>query len=251
MVASSNAAGVGGERRGERVAGIIVAAGASTRMSSDKLWADLGGEPLVARSIRIFATAGPIDLLIVVVAEGREDQFRDLLEMLGIAARVVTGGARRQDSVRAGVEAAVDATWVVIHDAARPMVTGDLIAQGLTEARATGAAIAAVPAVDTIKVVGDRHIVGTLDRDTLWHAQTPQVFRRSLLLAAHRSAASSATDDAALVEAGGVSVGVYRGSYANLKVTTDLDLVVARALLDTMGATQNRALPTVNNERSR
>jgi 2-C-methyl-D-erythritol 4-phosphate cytidylyltransferase len=205
-------------------------------MSSDKLWADLGGDPLVARSIRVFASSGAVDALIVVVGAGQEERFAELLAGMGVAARVVTGGAERQDSVRAGLEAADDAVWVVIHDAARPMVTVDLIAQGLNEARECGAAIAAVPAVDTIKMVEGGRIVGTPERGALWHAQTPQVFRRSILLAAHRSAAGSATDDAALVEAHGVPVRVYHGSYANLKVTTDVDLTIARALLPMMEA---------------
>jgi 2-C-methyl-D-erythritol 4-phosphate cytidylyltransferase len=229
MVTSSSQAG--GHRPTERVAAIIVAAGASTRMSGDKLWADLAGEPLVARSIRVFAASPAIDMLIMVVAAGREEHFRELLARLGVGAEVVTGGAERQDSVRAGLEAADDAEWVVIHDAARPMVTGDLITQGLVEARSSGAAIAAVPAVDTIKVVESGRIVATPERGMLWHAQTPQVFRRSILFAAHATATSAATDDAALVESLGVPVRVYRGSYANLKVTTDSDLVVARALL--------------------
>lgn len=221
----------GGPSRIEHVAGIIVAAGASTRMSRDKLWVDLGGAPLVARALQVFAAAGLCQSLTVVAAAGQEDRMRELLADLRIDAQVVTGGARRQDSVRAGVEAVSDAEWVVVHDAARPLVTRDLIARGLSEARATGAAIAAVPAVDTIKVVSEGSIVGTPDREGLWHAQTPQVFRRALLLEAHRSATSSATDDAALVEAMGVPVRVFLGSYFNLKVTTDADLVIVRALL--------------------
>jgi 2-C-methyl-D-erythritol 4-phosphate cytidylyltransferase len=232
MAASSSASDEDGAQGEERVAAIIVAAGSSARMSRDKLWADLGGEPLLARSIRVFAACQAVDTLVLVVAAGREDRFRELLTALGVTAQVVAGGAQRQDSVQVGLEAAGDATWVVIHDAARPLVTADLIAQGLGAACASGAAIAAVPAVDTIKVVEEGRIVGTPERGTLWHAQTPQVFRRALLLEAHRAAPSSAaTDDAALVESLGVPVRVYKGSYTNLKVTTDGDLIVARALL--------------------
>jgi 2-C-methyl-D-erythritol 4-phosphate cytidylyltransferase len=214
-----------------RVAGILVAGGSSSRMSSDKLWADLGGVPLVAHSIRVLGASKELDQVVVVVRTGQEDRFRDLLGHLEVQADVVPGGAERQDSVRAGLEAASGATWVVIHDAARPLVTPDLVTRGVEAARDSGAAIAAVAAVDTVKVVDDGYIVATPDRSTLWNAQTPQVFRRDLLLAAHRAATTSATDDAALLEARGVRVRVYPGAYTNLKVTTDSDLVVARALL--------------------
>jgi 2-C-methyl-D-erythritol 4-phosphate cytidylyltransferase len=158
--------------------------------------------------------------------------MQKLLQATGVPARITIGGAQRQDSVRAGLAAAGEADWVVIHDAARPLVTADLIARGLAAARVSGAAIAAMPVVDTIKVVEASRIVATPPRATLWQAQTPQVFRRTLLLNAHAAAASSgATDDAALVEAYGSTVHVYEGSYRNVKITTDVDLVVARALL--------------------
>jgi 2-C-methyl-D-erythritol 4-phosphate cytidylyltransferase len=214
-----------------RVAGIIVAGGSSSRMSSDKLWADLNGEPLVAHSIRALGATREIYQLVVVVRSGQEGRFQELLARLEVLADVVPGGAERQDSVKAGLEATVGASWVVIHDAARPLVTSELVGRGLEAARESGAAIAAVAAVDTVKVVEAGFIVATPDRSTLWNAQTPQVFRRDLLLEAHRSAETSATDDAALLEARGVRVRVYPGAYTNLKVTTDSDLLVARALL--------------------
>jgi 2-C-methyl-D-erythritol 4-phosphate cytidylyltransferase len=227
-MAATRSAGTG--FAADRVAAIILAAGSSTRMSHDKLWADLGGVPLVARAIQVFASSSCIDELVVVVRAGQETPMRELVARLGVAANVVVGGAERQDSVRAGLDATEDAEWVLIHDAARPLVTPDLVERGLDEARKTGAAIAAVPAVDTIKVVEEGCIVGTPDRGTLWHAQTPQVFRRSVLLAAHEAAGATTTDDAALVEAAGVPVRVFPGAYSNLKVTTDGDLIVARAL---------------------
>jgi 2-C-methyl-D-erythritol 4-phosphate cytidylyltransferase len=234
MVTSSATANHPSPAESGRVAGIIVAGGSSTRMSTDKLWLELGGEPLIARSIRAFAACDRCDDLVVVVASGVVSRVRRLLENLGIAAQVAIGGAQRQDSVRAGLAAVADADaeWVVIHDAARPLVTGDLITRGLTAARETGAAIAAMPVVDTIKVVEAGRIVATPPRATLWQAQTPQVFRRTVLVNAHAAATdSTATDDSALVEAQGVDVHVYEGSYQNIKITTDVDLVVARALL--------------------
>src|SRR5689334_11800774 len=100
-------------------------------MSIDKLWADLGGEPLVAHSLRVFARSNRIHELVVVVAAGREAQMRSLLATLGVEARVVTGGAERQDSVRHGLASVGEAEWLVVHDAARPLLTEELIARGL------------------------------------------------------------------------------------------------------------------------
>ncbi|MCH7718276.1 MAG: 2-C-methyl-D-erythritol 4-phosphate cytidylyltransferase [Chloroflexi bacterium] len=145
---------------------------------------------------------------------------------------VVPGGARRQDSVRAGLEALGRCDWVVVHDGARPLVTEELIERGLEEARETGASCCALPVPDTVKE-GDEagHVVRTLDRSRLWLAQTPQVFSYELLLKAHQEAEGEATDDAALVEALGVKVLLYRGSPRNLKVTTQEDLALVEALL--------------------
>ena len=117
----------------------------------------------------------------------------------------------------------VDAEWVLVHDGARPLVTEELIRRGLAAARATGAAIAAVPVTDTIKVVSGGRVTATPAREGLWAAQTPQVFKRSLLADAHRLGVS-ATDDAALVEALGVEVRVFEGAYGNIKVTSETDL---------------------------
>jgi 2-C-methyl-D-erythritol 4-phosphate cytidylyltransferase len=213
------------------VAGVLLAAGSSTRMGFDKMWATLGDQPIVARSIRVFAASPAIDHLVIAVAAGMEARMMALLAELHIEAVVVAGGARRQDSVQAALRACERARWVVVHDAARALVTPDLIELGIHEARETGAAIAAVPVTDTIKVVAEREIVTTPERDTLWAAQTPQVFRRDLLLEAHGRAKGTASDDAALLEAIGVTVKVYPGSYGNIKITTPVDLHLAATLL--------------------
>jgi len=229
----------------ERVAAILLAAGSSERMGSDKIWADLCGQPLIAWPIQAFAATASIDALIVVVRSETLERMRHLLGGLGLSAAVVVGGARRQDSVCVGLEAAAAADWVVVHDGARPLVTPDLVQRGLDAAAATGAAVAAVPVVDTIKRVQAERVVETLDRGSLWEAQTPQVFRTSLLVAAHRTPphpfpsppgergnTSGATDDAMLVEALGVPVRVYMGAYGNIKVTNEVDLRVAAVLLE-------------------
>jgi 2-C-methyl-D-erythritol 4-phosphate cytidylyltransferase len=199
-------------------------------MGTDKIWADLCGQPLISWPIRAFAATSSIDDLVLVVRQDAVQRTQELLEGLGITGTVIVGGARRQDSVRAGLDAAERADWVVVHDGDRPLVTPDLIRSGLAASAETGAAIAAVPVVDTIKRVEHAAVVATLDRESLWAAQTPQVFRRSVLVAAHQSNAL-ATDDAVLVEALGVPVRVYMGGYGNIKITNTFDLWLAELLL--------------------
>jgi 2-C-methyl-D-erythritol 4-phosphate cytidylyltransferase len=216
---------------------IIVAAGTSARMGFDKLWAPLGGFPLIAWSVRALDSSTLIDRLVVVTHSTSVDRAKGLLAELSIEAMVVPGGDRRQDSVQAGLDAAGECDWVVIHDGARPFVTADLVERGLHAASAKGAAIAAVPVVDTVKVVDGTRVVATPDRATLWAAQTPQVFRTELLREAHRRATGNVTDDAALVEAIGAEIQVFMGAYGNIKVTTAVDLDLANLLAQQLTAT--------------
>jgi 2-C-methyl-D-erythritol 4-phosphate cytidylyltransferase len=235
------------------VAGIILAAGASTRLGVDKLWEDLGGRPLLAWSIQVFADSPIIDQIVVVTRAETTTRVRELLDAMQLtdAVQLATGGAERQDSVRAGLQAVADAKWVVVHDAARPFVTDEIIERGLAESRTTGAAIAAVPVVDTVKIVDYGTIMGTPDRQTLWAAQTPQIFRRELLWEAHQRASHTATDDAALVEAIGTPVRVFMGAYRNLKVTTDVDLQLARLLAAQPTAAPSTLASHMNSESPR
>ncbi len=214
----------------DRAAGIIVAGGSSSRMGFDKLWADLCGRPLLAWSILAFSESPDINQLLVVTSLENQHKTTSLLAELAVEATVVLGGPARRDSVAAGLTEVTD-EWVVIHDAARPLVEPGMISRGLAAARETGAAILAVPETSTVKLVRDGIVVATEDRDALWLAQTPQVFRRDLLLKAHRSARGPATDDSILVEALGVPVRVAEGAYANIKVTTPVDLQLAALLL--------------------
>ena len=218
-------------RKTATVAGILLAAGASTRMGTDKLWSDVCGKPLIAWSLELLARSDLLDQLIVAVSASTRERVASLSRQLGVSAEIVLGGVRRQDSVRAALEAAADADWVVVHDAARPLLTLRLVAEGMSAAAETGASIAAVPVVDTIKQVDGGTVVRTLERDSLWAVQTPQVFRRALLAQAHSWSGGDVTDDAALIEATGGRVRVYMGDYENIKVTTPVDLRVARALL--------------------
>lgn len=214
-----------------RAAGLVVAAGQGRRFGSDKIWQPLGGLPLVAWSVRALAAAPSVGQLVLVVAPERLAAARMLLERLQVWAGVAcAGGARRQDSVRAGLAHVGDWPWVVVHDGARPFVTPDLVEAGVRAAEATGAAVAAIPVTDTVKQVQDETVVATLERASLRAVQTPQVFRRDLLVRAHQQADDEVTDDAALVERLGVAVRVFAGASENLKVTTPLDWVVAECL---------------------
>jgi len=221
------------------VGAVIVAAGRSTRMDGeDKLWTSLTGRdgigrPLLAYAIRPFQASAAVERIALVIAPEAIERAQTLVRDERFdKACVVPGGARRQDSVRAGLDALGPCAWVAVHDGARPLVTLDLIERGLEAARETGAACCALPVPDTVKQSDDEHnIARTLDRSRLWLAQTPQVFRYDLLVRAHEQTAFDATDDAALVEALGVNVKLYPGAARNLKVTTQEDLALVRALM--------------------
>jgi 2-C-methyl-D-erythritol 4-phosphate cytidylyltransferase len=197
----------------------------------DKLLAPVVGRPLIAHTIAAFSSAESIDGLVVVASAANREAIEALIGDVA-QARVVLGGERRRDSVRAGLEALSDCEYVVVHDGARPLVTAALIEAALAGARETGAALCAVPVADTLKRSDEASLVrSTVSRTGLWLAQTPQAFRRELLLRAHEATDIDATDDAALVELLGAPVRLVMGSSRNLKVTTAEDLALAEALL--------------------
>ncbi len=227
------------------MAAVIVAAGRGARMGApstgpvDKLFAPLAGRPLLARTLAAFAACAAVDRLVLVLSPANLDRGRALLDELapGRGWRVCSGGPRRQDSVRLGLSALGGlgpGDYVAVHDGARPLVTPDLVLQALEAARETGAAVPALPLVDTVKEAGpDGLVLRTLDRSRLYAVQTPQAFRCDLLLRAHREVTQDVTDDAAMLEALGLPVKLFPGSPTNLKVTTPADLRLAAALLQT------------------
>jgi len=213
------------------VAAIVVAAGPGTRLGAGmpKGFVPLAGVPLFVRSLRAMLAAPAIDEAIVVTPPEAMEQARELLRAHGpyrLAPRVVAGGAERQDSVRHGLAAVERAALVAIHDAARPFVALAIIEAAIEAAGVHGAAIVAIPATDTIKIVGaDGAIESTPPRARVWLAQTPQIFRTELIRAAHArgSDGAPATDDAALVERLGHRVQVVAGNADNRKITTPDD----------------------------
>jgi 2-C-methyl-D-erythritol 4-phosphate cytidylyltransferase len=230
-----------------RVVAVIPAGGTGTRMGADvpKQFLPLGGVPMLLHSLRAFDRAPSVDAVILVVPhEEQRRALTDVIERYGVkkVQKVVAGGETRQQSVYNGLkETGPDVEIVVVHDAVRPFVTEDLIEQSIQAARKGGGAIVAIPLKDTLKQAGpDRQIQRTLDRNEMWLAQTPQTFRRDLLLEAYEKAAIErlqATDDAALVERLGHKVGIVAGTWENIKVTTPEDLVLAEAIL---ASRQNR-----------
>ena len=219
----------------KKVGAIIVAAGRSERMGGvEKIFAAIGGKPLLCYSIEAFQKSLMIDSIVLVLAKDKVADGRVLAQKYkwSKVTAVCAGGARRQDSVHAGLKRLKNVEWVMIHDGARPCITQDIIERGVKAVRACGAAIPAMPAADTIKIVSrDSHVVDTPPRDRLWAVQTPQIFRFDIIAEAHRSARNDVTDDAAMVESLGHKVKVFKGSYTNIKVTTPEDLIIAEAIL--------------------
>jgi 2-C-methyl-D-erythritol 4-phosphate cytidylyltransferase len=218
------------------VGAIIVAAGKSQRMDGvDKVMATLRGKPVLAWSVDALQNCDKVDRIVLVNSQKNMEP----VECLAIERKwskvteMCIGGRRRQDSVAAGLKVIGDCEWIIIHDGSRPLLTRDLIERGLEAARETGAAVAAVPVTDTIKLAGEDHIViETPPRSRLWSAQTPQVFRSSVIQEAYRAAQGEVTDDATLVEQAGTRVKIYMGSYDNIKITTPRDLAVAEILIE-------------------
>ena len=223
----------------QKVGAVIVAAGSSRRMGGmDKVLALLAGKPVLAWAVDAFQKCGSVYQVVLVVNEQNLERCRQLVAESGWSkvTGVCPGGERRQDSVAAGLSHLSHCNWVVIHDGARPLVTVDLIDRGLEAAGETGAAVAAVPVIDTIKVAGDDRIVyQTPPRQNLWAVQTPQVFRINIITEAYQRAKGEVTDDASPVEQLGYRVKLYMGAYDNIKVTTPDDLALAEVLWQKQG----------------
>ncbi len=224
----------------QKVGAVIVAAGRGRRMGGvDKMFAQVAGKPVLARVVSVFQGCSLIDQIVIVLGEPNLEPGKKLVAQAGFSkvTDVCPGGKLRQESVAAGLGRLKDCHWVVIHDGARPLVTAALIEAGLEAAKETGAAVAAVPVADTIKVAGDDGFVqGTPPRRSLWAVQTPQVFRSDIITQAYRKVEAEVTDDASLVERMGYRVKLYMGSYDNIKITNANDLALAEIIWRKHGA---------------
>jgi len=222
------------------VTAIVAAGGQGTRMKGDvpKQFLMLGDRPILFHSLQRVADCPKVDELIAVVPADYLQFTRTLLQEeypLGKPCLVVPGGEERQDSVRAGLQQlSLECELVVVHDAARPLVSNAVLVAVIQAAEQDGAATAAVQPADTIKLVDqERRISENLPRSMLWQIQTPQAFKKDLLIRAHAQALAdnfSGTDDSVLLERLGVRVRVVPGDPRNLKITTPDDLLMAEAL---------------------
>jgi len=221
------------------LAAIIVGGGRSTRMQGhDKLYAPLGGRPVIAATVEVFEAAASVDTIVLVVADDRVAHCQAIARERGWrkVSAICAGGASRSHSVANGLQAlqGTPAAYVAVHDAARPFASAELIARVLTAAQEHGAAVPGIPCADTIRRVdANDQACETLPRDTLRAVQTPQIFARALLEQAYReqhARLAAFTDDAAVVEATGAPVHVAPGDYGNMKITTPTDLAFAQWL---------------------
>jgi 2-C-methyl-D-erythritol 4-phosphate cytidylyltransferase len=221
------------KKRSPKIGAVIVGAGSSRRMGRDKVFMSLAGKPLLAWSVDTCQNCKLIDQIVIVLNETKLNLGRGLAKdrRWSKLVEICAGGKRRQDSVRQGLNELEDCDWIIIHDAARPFLTSDLIDDGLEAAQTTGAAVAAVPIKDTVKLGGSDMIVSkTLNRQELWAVQTPQIFRFDIIAEAHEQVKEDVTDDASMVEHLGYKVRLYMGSYNNIKITTPEDLALAELI---------------------
>jgi 2-C-methyl-D-erythritol 4-phosphate cytidylyltransferase len=222
-----------------KASAIIVAAGSGVRLGSDvpKAFVKIAGRTMLSYSLVTVRQINSIDEVVITIPDGFDRAARAEVAAagLGVPVKITPGGVERQDSVRIALElTSAESELVIVHDAARPLATPAIFEACLVAAARAGGAIAAIPVSDTLKRVTDSAITATIARASLWQAQTPQAFRRDLLVAAHQRAVSekiAATDDADLVERTGARVEVVEASTNNIKITTPSDLAIVEAIL--------------------
>ncbi|MEW5323225.1 2-C-methyl-D-erythritol 4-phosphate cytidylyltransferase [Geobacillus thermoleovorans] len=217
---------------------IVLAAGRGKRMNAgmNKQFLELGGEPLIVRTLNVFERDERCARIVLVVNPAERSRFELLLDRFRIrkVAAFADGGEERQHSVYNGLQALAGEEIVLIHDGARPFVRVRHLHELVNAAVQYGAAIPAVRVKDTIKKVDGLFVEQTIDRSSLWAVQTPQAFRLSLIMEAHEAAKQAGylgTDDASLVERIGKPVKIIEGDYHNIKLTTPEDLLFAEAIL--------------------
>jgi 2-C-methyl-D-erythritol 4-phosphate cytidylyltransferase len=212
----------------------ILAAGSSTRAGTDKITADLGGQPVLAWSLASAIASGAFRWIVVVVRpDGPRGPIEAIVRSRAPHARVVAGGETRTQSSWAALAASDGADVLAIHDSARPFVPPSLFARCVDIARAEGTAVAGLPLADTVRRADEAGVaIEEVSRDGLWSAQTPQAFRREVLERTRVAVADrSFGDDAAAVRAAGLPVRMVAGERRNLKITTMEDLAYARELV--------------------
>ena len=221
-----------------RCSAVVVAAGSSVRMGEDKLFMELGGMPVLARTLLAFENCEAVEEIVVVTRSDKLEEVAGLCKQYGVskASKVMIGGKTRVESSLAGVLAVKsEAKIIAIHDGARPFIDAETIENCVEAAVHYLAAAPAVPCVDTLKAIdGKGYAVGTVDRSTTLRVQTPQVFHADLIKGALTRAVEKnapITDDCSAVEAMGVKVFMVEGDEDNIKLTTARDIMIANAIL--------------------
>jgi len=219
-----------------KVSAIIPAAGSGERFGEKKQFRLLSGRPLFFHALKLFFKSNYIDEIIVVVPSANVDSIhRDVLSLAaGKPVKVVSGGTRRQDSVKNGIDVSDShSTLVCIHDAARPFVTEDLIQRSISACEFADGAVVGIPSKDTVKFSENGLVKETLDRKKIWLAQTPQCFHKNKLLQALNYAETenlTGTDESALMETMGFSIKLVDGDTNNFKITTKNDWIRAELI---------------------
>ena len=233
------------KRSGQRklhCSAVIVAAGSASRMKGvDKIKAEIGGMPVIARTLSVFQNCDRIGEIVVVTREDLLVPVGEVCRQYGFdkVTRVVVGGADRSRSVQNGLNELGETDYVAIHDGARPFVSAEVLEETIRAAERSGAAAPAIPVTDTIKTAQDSLVTGTPDRSTLFAVQTPQIFDMDLICGALYHCIEKKiplTDDCSAVEQIGKVVTLTVGERTNIKITTQFDLLIGEAIVSWLDA---------------
>lgn len=233
------------KRSGQRklhCSAVIVAAGSASRMKGvDKIMAEIGGMPVIARTLSVFQNCDRIGEIVVVTREDLLVPVGEVCRQYGFdkVTRVVVGGADRSRSVQNGLNELGETDYVAIHDGARPFVSAEVLEETIRAAERSGAAAPAIPVTDTIKTAQDSLVTGTPDRSTLFAVQTPQIFDMDLICGALYHCIEKKiplTDDCSAVEQIGKVVTLTVGEQTNIKITTQFDLLIGEAIVSWLDA---------------
>ena len=214
---------------------VILASGRAIRMSGvDKMIISVAGKPLISFSIEAFLNCKKFDQIFITANDSNGDDIKEIVRSYSADELVViSGGVRRQDSVKCALEMISNTNVVAIHDGARPLVSEKIIVEGFDLAIKHGSAIPVVPMEDTVKEISPAfEIIRTLERSKIYRSQTPQFFDFGMLYCAHKKILGDVTDDAAMLEQTGYYPKIYYGNRKNIKITVPDDILVAEAYLN-------------------
>ncbi len=224
------------------VSAVIVAAGGATRMGMNKMLLDLGSKTVFERSVEVFDNCAAVDEIVIVSSEENKSRYCSIVrdKLFSKVTGIIRGGSTRQESVRLGINACSgNADIIVIHDGARPLIKPETVVETVENALQYGAAAVAIKSRDTIKQIdSEGFAIATISRETSIQVQTPQTFRRDLIIAAHNKALEDGfvgTDDCSLIERMGGRSKLVFITYFNLKLTVPDDLAIAKSILISRG----------------